>query len=306
MENKIPPYLLGGQEADSFPDRKIRFSFLDRTIFSSAGAVKTIYLQAETSANKGLIQNINPFVKLLSLIYLVVIVSLSVNIISQAVAAGFIFFIFLLSKLRMADIYRKAFIIAVIFGFVIALPASLNIVTPGRLVFPFISLSHPSSFWIYSIPQEIYFTDQGIRLVSLLFLRIFNSVSVALLVIYTTPFPRFVKSLKQLGVPDTFLMIISLAYKYIFILSRTIEDTYLALRSRLSGNLKKSRIRELAGGRIFFIYKRSQLIYEGTYYAMVSRGYNGNLKLLAQNKLNSCDIIALAVVLAMGIIIILL
>jgi len=125
-----------------------------------------------------------------------------------------------------------------------------------------------------------------------------------MLIVFTTSFPSFIKSFKILGIPDTFLMIISLAYKYIFILSRTIEETYFALKSRLSGNIKNKRIRELISGRIFFIFKKSMIIYESTYYAMVSRGYQGKVLLHSQKKLIAIDFVTLIIVVALGILII--
>jgi len=99
------------------------------------------------------------------------------------------------------------------------------------------------------------------------------------------------------------MMIISLAYKYIFILSRTIEETYFALKSRLSGNINNSKVRELISGRIFFIFKKSMIFYESTYYAMVSRGYKGKVILLTQKKLAIADFIALSIVAVLGILI---
>jgi cobalt/nickel transport system permease protein len=138
----------------------------------------------------------------------------------------------------------------------------------------------------------------------LIFLRILNSVSFAMLIIFTTPFPSFIKSFKILGIPDTFLMIISLAYKYIFILSRTIEETYFALKSRLFGNFKNSNIRELISGRIFFIFKKSMVIYESTYFAMVSRGYTGKVLLHSQKKLTAIDFVSLIIIIAIGILMI--
>ena len=87
------------------------------------------------------------------------------------------------------------------------------------IIFNIIRFKKPFHFLIYNIPQNIGVTTNGIHVVSLVFLRVLNSVSFALLVVFTTPFPSFIKSFKMIGVPDTFLMIMSLAYKYIFILS---------------------------------------------------------------------------------------
>jgi cobalt/nickel transport system permease protein len=101
-------------------------------------------------------------------------------------------------------------------------------------------------------------------------------------------------------------MIITLAYKYIFILSRTIEETYFALKSRLSGNIESSTIRKLISGRIFYIFKRSVVIYENTYYAMVSRGYQGEVKLHSQYHFALRDFMALIIVVVLGMVLILL
>ena len=233
-------------------------------------------------------------------------ISFARDVSAQTLTSVFIFLLFIIARISLFQVYRKIFIVAFIFGFIVILPASLNVITNGKIIFNLVTLNKPAHFWIFNIPQNIGFTENGIQVVSLFFLRVLNSVSFAMLVVFTTPFTLFIKSFKKIGVPDTFLMIISLAYKYMFILSRTIEETYLALKSRLSGDIKSSSIRKLVGGRVLFIFKRSQIIYEGTYYAMVSRGYDGKIKLHSQTHFNYRDIISLLVVVVFGIVIVLL
>ncbi|HKK43519.1 MAG TPA: energy-coupling factor transporter transmembrane component T [Bacteroidales bacterium] len=305
MKNSIPPFMQKPDQDRHIDVQGAKLAFIDKTILDTAKAVKSIYLQAENADRNGFIQKVSPHVKLVSLIYMAVIISIVSNIYAQAAASLFIFILFLLSRLRITEVYRKILLLAFLFGFVVILPASLNIITKGDTLVNLIRLNKPVHFWIYNIPQNIGITDNGIQVVLLLFFRVLNSVSFALLIVYTTSFPAFIKTLKIIFVPDTFLMIMSLAYKYIFILSRTIEETYFALKSRLSGDIKSSNIRKLAGGRIFFIYKRSQMIYEGTYYAMISRGYNGSVKLTNRTNFVLRDIISLLIVLLMGVLIIL-
>jgi cobalt/nickel transport system permease protein len=307
MGNKIPLYLFqtANIQGKSKGIARIKLSFLDKTILNSANAVKSIYLQAENAAKEGFIQELNPHVKLISLIYLAIVISIVSNPMAQVLTAIFIFSIYLLTRLSIFQIYRKIFFIALMFGFLIVLPASLNVITPGKIIFKLISFNEPTRFWIYYIPENIGFTENGIHVVLLVFLRVLNSVSFALLIVFTTPFPSFIKSFKMIGVPDTFLMIISLAYKFIFILSRTIEETYFALKSRLSGNIKSKSIRMLISGRVFFIFKRSMIIYENTYYAMVSRGYRGKIKLHSKHHFTIIDFIVLVVIVAAGIVVIL-
>lgn len=303
MENKIPSYLLQTVHDQHVLAnvKRARLSFLDRTLLNSAHAVKSIYLQAENADIENFIQKINPYIKLFSLIYLVILISVVNNLYEQALISFFIFFLFLLAKFKVFKVYRRIFGLAFIFGFIVVLPASLNVITPGEIVFNLIAFDKPSQFWIYKIPQNIGFTENGFQVVFLIFLRVLNSVSVSLLIVFTTPFPSFIKSFKIIGVPDTFLMVISLAYKYIFILSRTIEETYFALKSRLIGNIKSDNIRNLISGRIFFIFKKSVIMYENTYFAMVSRGYNGKVKLNSKYHFTFVDFVSLIILVALGI-----
>jgi len=307
MGNKIPPYLLqiAGSQYYRANVKRANLSFLDKTIINSSRAVKSIYLQAENAACDNFIQKINPNVKLISLFYMAIVISFVSNPVTQIVITAFISLFYIISRLKILEVYKKIFFLAFIFGFLVILPASLNIITPGDIVFNIISFDKPSHFLIYDIPQNIGFTANGLHVVSLVFLRVLNSVSFAMLIVFTTPFPSLIKSFKMIGVPDTFLMILSLAYKYIFILSRTIEETYFAFKSRLSGNIKNSGIRKLIGGRIFFIFKRSMLIYQDTYHAMVSRGYRGKVILSSQNHCTFKDVIVLVFIVISGIVFIL-
>jgi cobalt/nickel transport system permease protein len=303
MKNSIPSYLLlpGFVKEAPVQVTKAKLSFIDKTILNSAKTVKSIYQQADSAESDNLINNINPHIKLVSLIYMAVVISIVSKTSSQLLISAFIFTLFIIARLKVFEVYKKILILAFLFGFLAALPASLNVITPGKIIFNLISFNRPTQFWIYKIPENIGLTENGIQVVLLIFLRVLNSVSIALLIVFTTPFPSFIKSFKIIGVPDTFLMIISLAYKYIFILSRTIEDTYFALRSRLLGNMKNSSLRKLISGRIFFIFKRSVVIYENTYFAMVSRGYDGKVKLHSQNHFTLIDFMAVVIIILAGI-----
>lgn len=303
MENRIPAYLLqsSDDEQGSTGVRRGSLSFIDKTILSSARAIKSIYLQAENAAKKNLVNNIHPYVKLFSLIYLAVIISIAGKPDAQILATSLILIFYIIAGLKIYQVYRKIFLLAFIFGFIVVFPASLNVITPGKIIFNLITFNGPGDFWIYHIPQHIGFTLEGFQVVALFFLRVLNSISVAFLIVYTTSFPSFIKSFKIIGVPDTFLMIITLAYKFIYILSRTIEDTYFALKSRLLGNIRSSKLRKVVGGRIFFIFRRSMIMYENTYYAMVSRGYQGKITLQTRNRFTNKDLIALLVIIASGI-----
>jgi cobalt/nickel transport system permease protein len=307
MENNVPSFLLtqDKEPIDIAKVKRAKLSFLDKTIISSAKAAKFIYQQAENATKINFIYKIDPRVKLFSLIYLIVIMNVVNNLTAQLVATAFIFLLYILARFKILQVYRKIFFLAFFFGFLVVFPASLNIITPGKIVFNIFTFKKPLQLWIYYIPQNIGFTVTGFHVVALLFLRVLNSISFSMFIVFTTSFPALLKSFKIIRIPDTLLMIISLAYKYIFILCRTIEETYFALKSRLFGDIQSTTIRNLISGRIFFIFKKSMIIYENTYYAMVSRGYRGKIMLHSQKHFTFTDFAALLMMVGFGIIILL-
>jgi cobalt ECF transporter T component CbiQ len=303
MANKIPPYLLHNEEISLslIKSGKSKLSFVDRTILSSARTLKTIYVQAENAGRNNLIQKIHPHIKFLSLIYLAVVISIVQNLNAQVLISAFIFLLYVFAGIRIFQVYKRILFIVFLFGFLVIIPASLNIITPGEIIFELLSFSKASHFWIYTIPHTIGITKNGLHVVSLVCLRLLNTVSFSMLIVYTTSFPAFIKSFKIIGVPDTFLMIISLSYKYIFILSRTIEEVYFAIKSKLFGSINSENIRTLVSGRVFYIFRRSMIIYENTYFAMVSRAYTGTIILHSAKRLRYMDFLILLIVIIFGI-----
>ncbi len=267
-------------------------TFIDKTITSIAEIIRSSYLCGEMAAKNGLFQKLDPRLKVVFMVYLIVIVSMMRSVYVECAIAAFIFALAVLSRLDLFHLYRRVIGFAFFFGFLIALPSAFNVITRGEIILPVASLARDHQFWIYHVPKEIGITREGAFGVAMLTLRVANSLGISLLVISTTPFFEVIRALKVFRVPDTFLMIIILTYKYIFILSKTVEDMYLAMKSRLAGAADGGTGRRLIAGRIFFIFKKSQLRYEETYRAMVSRGFTGDIELYGGRELTARDVAA--------------
>jgi energy-coupling factor transporter transmembrane protein EcfT len=119
--------------------------------------------------------------------------------------------------------------------------------------------------------------------------RVMNSLALSFFVLYTTPFPEIIKALKVLKVPDGFLMIITLSYKYMFIFAKTVEDMHLAKKSRLAGQVSNAEARRWVTGRVAFIFKKIMLRCEEIFKAMVSRGFSDHIKIYGVRKLRVRD-----------------
>lgn len=275
-------------------------TFIDKTIRSIAGVIKSSYVYWEMAEKDGLFQRLDPRVKVMFMAYFIVIVSLMRSLYAAMAITAFIFMLIALSRLNIFYMYKRIIGFALFFGFLIALPSAFNVITRGEIILPVATLSRSYQFWIYHIPKDIGITGEGAFGVAMLTLRVANSIGISLLVIHTTPFFEIIRALKVFRVPDTFLMIIILTYKYIFIFSRTVEDMYLAMKSRLAGAADSATVRELIAGRIFFLFKKSQMRYEETYRAMMSRGFTGDIELYSFRTFTARDAAACVFLAAAG------
>jgi cobalt ECF transporter T component CbiQ len=303
MKNKIPSFLL--EQTSSAPYTHVKgdvsMSFLEKGIHHLSNVIKTSYIQWETASIDGLFQKIDGRIKVIFLFFYVLIVSILQDIQSEIYLWGFVLVLALLSRLNVIVFYKRVVLLGFFFGFLIAFPSAFNIVTEGEILFPFIQLSRKYHFWIYQIPAEIGITREGINVATMLTIRVINSLSIAFLVLSTTPFPDIIKALKILRVPDSFLMIITLSYKYIFIFAKTIEDMHLAKKSRLAREVNNGDARRWITGRIAFLFIKTRLRCEEIFKAMLSKGFTDEVKLYESRKLNSRDLTTGAVLGLIGV-----
>ncbi|MFA5321402.1 MAG: cobalt ECF transporter T component CbiQ [Smithella sp.] len=115
------------------------------------------------------------------------------------------------------------------------------------------------------------------------------TVSTALLLIATTSFPNVCHALRQLGLPSLFVSQLSFLYRYIFVL---MEETMRIVRAR---NMRSYGDRG-KGIRIFvrivgILFIRTIERAERIYFAMLSRGFQGDMPSLKRFHIKTGDII---------------
>jgi cobalt/nickel transport system permease protein len=304
MENKIPAFLLE-RPSSARPDddrKKLKMPFIERGVRHLAFVIRTGHVQWESASTGKFFQRVDARIKLLFLIYYAVIVSLKRDIASEAMIGAFIFILMLMSRLDLAALYKRVLFFSFIFGFLVALPSAFNVITPGEIVFPIVRLSGPHDFCIYRIPPQIGVTREGLYGVAMLTLRVMNSLALSFFVVYTTSFPEVIKALKVLKVPDSVLMIVTLAYKYIFAFAKTAEDMHLAKKSRTADSVSDRKAREWIVGRMVVLFRKTHLRCEEIFKAMLSRGFSEEIKICGAVKLRAGDWITGAVFFMTGIV----
>lgn len=290
MKNKIPAFLL---EKAAVPltvgHARLPRSVRDRSVGKIGTVIKTTMLQWESASRKGLLQTADARVKIVSLLFLLAIASVKKTIMPEIVLSFFLLALVILSGLSLARFYRRICLLAFLFGFLVVFPAAFNIITPGSQLFSVVTFREPQSFWIYTIPQSIGITREGLTVVGLMTFRVINSLSACFLLLYTTPLPEIMRGLKVFRVPDALLIILVLTYKYIFIFSTVLEEVYLAKKSRLLGPEKEWGTGSWTADRITFFFRKTQLKCEDVFSAMVSRGVTKEMKLNGTGALTTRD-----------------
>jgi cobalt/nickel transport system permease protein len=114
------------------------------------------------------------------------------------------------------------------------------------------------------------------------------TVSTALLLIATTSFPNVCHALRQLGLPSLFVSQLSFLYRYIFVL---MEETMRIVRAR---NMRSYGQRG-KGIRIFvrivgILFIRTVERAERIYFAMLSRGFQGDMPSLKRFNIKTGDV----------------
>lgn len=301
MKNEIPAFLLSPPQrcAPQSSGSAGGTSFLDKSLSRFAALIKTTFIQWDAARMDGFFQRLDARIKVLFLLLFVIIVSLKRSLLPEAGIALFVLLLAVISRLRLPSFYGRVSLLSFFFGFLVALPSCLNVISSGDMVLPLVRLSEGRCFWIWCVPDTIGVTRQGMEGVLMLTLRVFNSLSLSFLVLYTTPFSEMIRALKSLKAPDAFLLIIALTYQYIFIFTKTLEDLYLARKSRTVED-HASEARRWVTGRMAFLFRRTKAKCEEVFTAMLARGFSGEVRLGEPQTMKKADMAWASVLFLVG------
>jgi len=250
-----------------------------------------MFQQSEMTPSGGWLHALDSRIKVLFGAALLIIISLKSAPGDLILINAGIALLALTSRVDLPAFYGRAIPAAALFGFLLSAPAMLNIITPGSVVIPLIDFAQVREFWIYTIPAQLGITAEGFRVCAVITLRVLASVSVSLLVLFTTSFADIIRALKIFRVPDVVLLIISLTYKYLYIFALMLSDMYQAKKARMVSGVTSEKFRSWSAGRMGYIFRKTQTRCDDIYRAMMSRGFNGEVKIMFTPSLGNKDYI---------------
>ncbi|TAL25885.1 MAG: hypothetical protein EPN94_04395 [Nitrospirae bacterium] len=274
--------------------RKAKERFLDKTLRHVLAFTEDALFNETTSLKNGFLQKIEPRLKVLTVMVFIVMLSLQNDIHDILIFLYIAAASALISKIPFY-FFMKRLLPAFLFTFFIAAPATLNIIVKGEALWVVYTLENPYSIGWFLIPQEIYITKQGALSALTLLLRVTASVSLILLVTLTTRPNRFIKAVSSF-MPGTLGSIVSISYRYIFLLARKVEQFIMGFKSRsISSASHGVAGRKWAASRMGLLFSISLRLSAGLEQAMEARGYKNEFKIqnskFKVSELSGADII---------------
>jgi cobalt/nickel transport system permease protein len=255
-------------------------SYLTKTIQGGSKLLQQVMFGEDVAAARGLLQRIDPRVKLLSLLGLLIVAGLSHSMIMLGAMYVATVVLASASALPVSFFIKRVWLFVPIFTGIVVLPATLSVVTPGDVV---LTLWH----W-HGDPQGI--TQQGLVAAGRVVVRVAVSISLVVLLTLTTPWIRLLAALRSLGVPRIFILIIGMAYRYIFLLLTSVTDMYQARQARTPGTPKHDRsARAFLGASVGALLGKASQLSEEVHQAMTARGFRGDAKTLECHRPHAID-----------------
>lgn len=265
-------------------------NFIERSLLGVLGFFKESIFADEFAMQKGFLQSLDPRVKVATFLLLIVKILLSKEIVTLL----FLYLVCLVlaqsSRISLKFFLKRTWIFIPLFSLFICIPALFSIFTPGEAF-----LTFKIAGWKLTI------TRQGLFGATFFIMRVITSVSFAVLLSITTKHFELLKVLRIFKIPQVFVMTIGMCYRYIYLFLEIIEDTYLAIKSRIGTKLPYRRGQHIVSWNIAYLWMRSYQLNEEVYLAMRSRGYRGEPVILNDFKLRIQDWLWLSCVAGMFI-----
>jgi len=247
-------------------------TFVERTISSLLSAAEYAASAEQLGAAGGVLQGVDPRVKVAGLFALVIAVAASVRL--RAIAFMFVLALALAlaSRIRIRQLFGWVWAPVLFFTGTIALPAVF--LTPGRSVYAFDGIS---------------ISSQGLRSAAFLIGRAETAATLSALLVLSTPWPHVLKALRVFRFPLVFVAILGMTYRYIFVMLQTAYDMFESRKSRTVGVVEPAERRRVAASAAGVLLSKSFHLGGDVHLAMQSRGFRGEVYLLSEFRATALD-----------------
>jgi cobalt/nickel transport system permease protein len=239
-------------------------NFVERSILGALSFLKEAIFADEYALRAGLLQLLDPRIKVVTFLLFIVQVILTKHIFVLLCLYALCLLLAYLSKINLAFFLKRTWVFIPLFSLFIAIPALFSIFSPGEALMT-----------IKIAGANLVITRQGLSAAELFVMRVITSVSFVVLLSITTKHFELLKVLRIFRIPQVFVMTAGMCYRYVYLFVEIIENTYMAIKSRIGTRIHYKQGQQVVSWNIGFLWQRSYKLNEDVYNAMLARGYRG-------------------------------
>ena len=255
------------------------------TLVALTRAFGRALVSEDVARQPGLLQGLDPRVRVVGLLALVLAVTLSHRIGVVLAMFGAAVLIALSSKVSLHTLVTRVWLVVLAFTGVIALPALF--LTPGDTLFT-------------TAGGALRVTAQGATTALLLIARVETAVTFTTLLVLCTPWMHVLKALRAFHVPQEVVMMLAMTHRYIFLLAETAGQMFESRQSRTVGALDSVTQQRMMARTAGVLLSKSVELSNEVFLAMQSRGFRGEVRILAEFRMRAWDYVGLMAFLAGG------
>ena len=259
--------------------------FVERTLAGLADALEHTFTAEQLAAHRGVLQCLDPRVKLFGLLLLILTAVCSRRLWVTALIFVLALLAAQISRIPLRLVATRVWLGVLVFTGCIALPAVFT--TPGLTIWQL-----PLLGWIV--------TAQGLSSAAHLLLRAETSATWVLLVALSTPWTHLLKAFRAFRVPVTAVIILGMTHRYIFLLLQLAREQCESRSSRLIAVLSPQQRRKVAASSAAVLLDKSVQLSGEVFSAMQARGFRGETYTLDDFQMKQRDWFALVFFVALA------
>jgi cobalt/nickel transport system permease protein len=262
--------------------------WLEHTVSGITSSVERSIFTEEHARSAGWLQGVDPRAKLGMFLAAVLAASLSSSVVVLVALYAIVLAAARASRIPFDFFVRRVWLGIPFFAGLIVIPAIFLV--PG-----------PRLFEVAVGPITVAPSIPGLEGAVLFVTRVGVSVSLAVLLVMTTPWADLLKSLEAVRVPKLFILVLAMAYRYIFLFLHITNGMFEARKSRIIAHTSGGEQRRWITGAMGGLLNRSVKMSNDVYAAMIARGFSGSIRTFADYRMTRADWTALAGTLAIAV-----
>jgi cobalt/nickel transport system permease protein len=269
-----------------------RIGWLEQTVGGITANIEHAVFTERHARSAGWLQARDSRAKLIGFLVAIVATSLLGSLVGLALLYSAVLAAARASRVPFGFFVKRVWLGIPFFAGIVVVPAIFFV--PGDRVFDLaVGPAHLAPSWNG--------LEGGVLFVS----RVGVSVSLAVLLVVTTPWADVLKSLRALRTPQVFVLILSMTYRYIFLFLHTTNGILLARKSRVVGRSSSGEQRRWITGTMGNLMSRAFKMSNDVYAAMLARGFTGEVRVYSTYRMRAADWLSLGGAVAVSVTVVL-